>query len=73
MLAHYCPLRNGNVQISVVATGRIGVWCIHNFELDKCDDNVEKCLATEQPPLQPEEFDKFILVEVCSGMFMNSI
>ena len=47
MLARYCPQRNGNVLTSVVATGRIGVWRTHNFELDKCDDNVEKCLETE--------------------------
>ena len=57
MLAHYCPLRNGNVQTSVIATGRIGVWRVQKYELDKCDDHVEKCLATEQPPLQPEDFD----------------
>ena len=56
---------------SVTVTGCIGVWRIQNYELDKSDDHVENCLATEQPPLQPEEFDEFILVEACSGMFVN--
>ena len=66
-----CPLRNGNVQTSIIITGRIGVWRIHNYELDKSDDHVRKSLATEEPPFQPEEFNEFTLVEVCSGMFMS--
>lgn len=71
ILARYCPLRNGNVQTSIIITGRIGVWRVHNYELDKSDDHVRKCLATEEPPFQPEEFNEFTLVEVCSGMFMG--
>ena len=43
-----------------------------DFDLDSSDGYVENCIAEDLPPLQPEQQDGYILVDLSTGRQYDS-
>ena len=68
--ATYCPLVCGMMVTSVRAIGQEGVWRLQNYDFQSSDADVKVKLNSEPFILQPEESEKYALIQLVIGKVM---